>query len=73
MIQVKPAKLQISDGCFTLKVPTSDLDSGLTLLVGVKNEQLSSRGLLKLTQNEIIYMNKAKEIMFYDIYSIKHY
>ena len=32
-----------------------------------------SRDLPKLTQNEIIYMNKAKEIMFYEIYSIKYY
>ena len=34
---------------------------------------MSCRGWPKLAQNEIIYMNKAKEIMFYEIYFIKHY
>ena len=36
-------------------------------------DHLSSWGWPKLTQNEIIYMYKEEEKMFYEIYLIKRY
>ena len=38
-----------------------------------EREDVSSRGWPKLAHNEIISMNTEKEIMFYEIYFIKHY